>query len=76
MVYKSVVHQWFKINRNERLQNVVISVKINNEHFFYLAFENSVMYQMFQYFNRGIILKKIYMNHGNDNDNEITIQID
>ena len=44
--------------------------------FFYLAFENSVMYQMFQYFNRGIVLKKIYMNPGNDNGNEITLQID
>ena len=42
--------------------------------FFYLGFENSVMYQMFQYFNRGIVLKKIYMNPGNDND--ITLQID
>ena len=39
----------------ERLQNVVISVKMNNKQFFYLAFENSVMYQMFQYFNKWIV---------------------
>ena len=42
------------INRNEGLQNVVISVKTNNEIVFYLALENSVMFQMFQYFSKGI----------------------
>ena len=44
--------------------------------FFYLVFENSAMYQMFQYFNRGIVLEKIYMNPGNDNDYEITLLTD
>ena len=44
--------------------------------FFYLAFENSEMYQMFQYFNRGIVFEQIYMNPGNDNDNKITLLID
>ena len=34
------------------------------------------MYQMFQYFNRGIVLEKIYMNPGNDNDYEITLLTD
>ena len=34
------------------------------------------MYEMFQYFNRGIVLKKIFMNLNNDNDNDITLLID
>ena len=81
MVYKSVVHQWFTINvvfnRNERLQNVVDSVKTNYiENYSYVAFENSVMFQMFQYFIKGIVSKKLYMNPGNDNDNEINLLID
>ena len=75
MVYKSVVRSssivsnpcigtcssklTVVINRNEGLQNVVISVKTNNEIVFYLAFENSVMFQMFQYFIKGIALKKL-----------------
>ena len=69
MVYKSVV----KINRNERLQNVVISVIMNNEQFFfYLAFENSECIRCFSILTEGLF-KKIYMNPGNDN--EITLQI-
>ena len=38
------------------MQNVVISVKTNMKKFLYLAFENSVMFQMFQYFIKGIII--------------------
>ena len=48
-----MVHQLFKINRNAKCSNFS-----QNEHdkVSYLAFENSVMFQTFQYFIKGIII--------------------
>ena len=41
----------------------------------YLAFENSVMFQMFQYSIKGVVFKKFNMNPENDNVDEITFLI-
>ena len=44
-----MVHKCFKINRNE---NVVISVETSIKKVLYLAFEISVMFQMFHYLSK------------------------